>query len=201
MSNSRLHPFDMGDPRAPKGSESWCRWLHFEILRLAEGTEEIEVRLMRHVAAFEDTRAFEKLTDASGRSFVDFADYCRTPEPYGLGRTPDVLRKEIKLRSRGTNQYTRGGDNITSSPKERGTDRDYTVARLERDRPDLAERVEAGELSANAAAIEAKHRSPRASINLSSPESAAATIKVAVIEKKASPTFIAELCAALADGD
>jgi hypothetical protein len=40
--------------------------------------------------------------------------------------------------------------------KRRG--RDYDLARLRRDRPDLAERVEAGEVSANAAAIEAGFR-------------------------------------------
>lgn len=48
------------------------------------------------------------------------------------------------------------GSNITRF--KRGTKRDYTLARLHRDRPDLAQRVEAGELSANAAAIEAGFR-------------------------------------------
>ena len=36
-----------------------------------------------------------------------------------------------------------------------GTSRAYVLARLDRDRPDLAQRVRNGELSANAAAIEA----------------------------------------------
>lgn len=48
------------------------------------------------------------------------------------------------------------GDNITLI--QRGTDKSYTLARLHRDHPELAERVEAGELSANAAAIEAGFR-------------------------------------------
>jgi hypothetical protein len=48
------------------------------------------------------------------------------------------------------------GDNITL--KERGTSTDYTVARLDRDRPDLAAHVRAGHMSANAAAIEAGFR-------------------------------------------
>jgi hypothetical protein len=42
---------------------------------------------------------------------------------------------------------------------ELGRGADYTLARLRRDRPDLAERVKAGELSANAAAIQAGFRS------------------------------------------
>ena len=48
------------------------------------------------------------------------------------------------------------GNNITSG--RRGTSTKYTLARLHRDRPDLAKKVEAKELSANAAAIEAGFR-------------------------------------------
>ena len=44
------------------------------------------------------------------------------------------------------------------SLKQHGNDKNYTLARLHRDRPDLAARVESGELSANAAAIEAGFR-------------------------------------------
>jgi len=39
-----------------------------------------------------------------------------------------------------------------------GNSRDYTLARLKRDRPDLAEMVIGGAMSANAAAIEAGFR-------------------------------------------
>lgn len=42
----------------------------------------------------------------------------------------------------------------------RGTTAEYTLARLDRDRPDIAARVRAGELSANAGAIEAGFRKP-----------------------------------------
>jgi hypothetical protein len=45
------------------------------------------------------------------------------------------------------------GDNITST--QRGTDTDYTLRRLARDKPELLDRIEAGELSVNAAAIAA----------------------------------------------
>jgi hypothetical protein len=48
-------------------------------------------------------------------------------------------------------------DNVNSFSGA-GNLRSYTVARLKRDRPDLAERVIAGELSANAAAVEAGFR-------------------------------------------
>ena len=58
-----------------------------------------------------------------------------------------------------------GGDRKNEKAKNQdrnptliGRGRDYDIARLERDRPDLAARVRANELSANAAAIEAGFR-------------------------------------------
>jgi hypothetical protein len=45
------------------------------------------------------------------------------------------------------------GDNITST--QRGTDTTYTLRRLARDQPELLDKIEAGELSVNAAAIAA----------------------------------------------
>lgn len=56
----------------------------------------------------------------------------------------------------GMNQHTRGDDNVMSS--EQGNDPTYACRRLLRDRPDLFERVDAGELSPHAAAIEAGFR-------------------------------------------
>jgi hypothetical protein len=54
----------------------------------------------------------------------------------------------------------RGRKAPSNSKEVYGETRAYTLARLERDRPDLAERVIAGDLSANAAAIEAGFRRP-----------------------------------------
>jgi hypothetical protein len=48
-------------------------------------------------------------------------------------------------------------DNIRLKP-EYGTGKTYTLRRLARDRPDLLDKIEAGELTANAAAIEAGFR-------------------------------------------
>lgn len=49
------------------------------------------------------------------------------------------------------------GDNVTSVP-DRGNAQTYTLRRLARDRPDLLDRVETGDLSPHAAAIEAGFR-------------------------------------------
>lgn len=54
------------------------------------------------------------------------------------------------------------GDNVTL--KRRGNDPTYTCRRLLRDHPDLFERVKSGELSANAAAVEAGFRKRQISV-------------------------------------
>lgn len=156
--------FDIGDAEAPKGSEAWCRWLHFETLRRLDDREESGKRLEWIVATIQESEAFSKLTDRNGRPFIDFADYCQAPPPYGLGRTPAGIQQEVKLRSHGGDRRSDQANNI--SLKSHGTARRYTVARLERDRPDLASRVKAGELSANAAAIEAGIRPKTVTIPL-----------------------------------
>jgi len=56
-------------------------------------------------------------------------------------------------------------DNIIVKPKQ-GTSRAYTLDRLKRERPDLFDRVCAGELSPNAAAIEAGWRKPATPLSL-----------------------------------
>jgi hypothetical protein len=61
----------------------------------------------------------------------------------------------------GQGDYGRGrpmSDRHNNIMSIQGTAREYTIARLKKERPDLADRVIAGELSANAAAIEAGFR-------------------------------------------
>jgi hypothetical protein len=70
-----------------------------------------------------------------------------------------IRRATGKANPHGTNQHG-GHGNTTSSTV--GTTATNTLRRLKRDRPDLAERVVAGEISANAAAIEAGFRKPPA---------------------------------------
>lgn len=65
------------------------------------------------------------------------------------------------------------GDNITLL--HRGTEATYTIGRLKRDRPDLADQVVRGELSAHAAAIAAGFRNKPVQI-AKDPEKAAAAI-------------------------
>lgn len=62
----------------------------------------------------------------------------------------------------GSNQYQEKesgiSNNVTISTPDRGNSRSYTVARLKQHNPELFQRVVSGELSANAAAIQAGFR-------------------------------------------
>jgi len=75
-------------------------------------------------------------------------------KPVAMATAVDEGRK---LASHGTNRFTDRGNNITST-KQRGTSSAYTLARLDRDAPELAADVRDGKLSAHAAAIEAGFR-------------------------------------------
>jgi len=73
-----------------------------------------------------------------------------------VGRLTNGEDVRMELRQHGTNQHTRGGSVTTSI----GRGANYHLARLDRDRPDLAMQVREGSMSANAAAIEAGFRKP-----------------------------------------
>jgi hypothetical protein len=108
--------------------------------------------------------------------FEKFSKFITTsPDKGGCGMDPDHVEALINKSGdvealamwraamtlpKGTNQHTMGTDNISIQPKH-GTSRAYTLDRLARERPDLFEQVRAGELSANAAAIEAGFRRQR----------------------------------------
>jgi hypothetical protein len=81
-----------------------------------------------------------------------------------------LLGQVGKQPPKGTNQYSEGFDNI--KPSKGGTDPTYTLARLKRDAPDLAKMVIDGDISANAAAIQAGFRRPTKTIPIDTPASA-----------------------------
>lgn len=62
-------------------------------------------------------------------------------------------------------------------PDNRGTSNRYALRRLRVERPDLLERVVAGEISAHAAAVEAGIRPPRFTITGRDPETIANTMR------------------------
>jgi hypothetical protein len=96
-----------------------------------------------------------------------------TRHPFGAEIDPDIAEaiidaepnemlgvvKARALGKHGSNQHTSEHDNVMSSSiTHQGNSRIYTLARLDRDRPDLAAKVRTKEISANAAAIKAGFR-------------------------------------------
>ena len=84
-----------------------------------------------------------------------------------LEQLPEARPPRKKL----SREERESGGVTNTRPNEKASQRHH-LARLRRDRPDLAERVIAGDLSASAAAIEAGFRRPMKSIPIDSPESA-----------------------------
>jgi hypothetical protein len=80
------------------------------------------------------------------------------------------------------------GNNIPSIPRPEGTSEAKALRRLRKDRPDLHERVLAGELKAHAAMIEAGFRPRTATIRLDDPASTERTLR-----KHMSPEDLADL--------
>lgn len=165
-----VHNFiDVGDPAAPIGTPAWCKAAHLQLCATKRQTD-MEVRHLKYgLKEFKERERWRQLETADHKPFASWDEYVRHPEPSGLGMLPDNVNKIIEAADdssmlgdilgkhggdrRSAEARTDQGDNITL--KERGTSRDYIIARLERDRPDLAEKVIAGEMSARAAAIEA----------------------------------------------
>lgn len=107
--------------------------------------------------------------------------------PYGsldamLHANTGLYTREIRQRIREAKLAAQGrpkkGDIITFSSGDRGTSETYTIRRLRRDRPDLADLVEQGDLSANAAAIEAGFRPRTKTVRVDDPESAARSLRI-----------------------
>ena len=65
-----------------------------------------------------------------------------------------------------------GVNNINTSEPPKGTSEAYTLNRLRRDAPELFEQVKQGELSPNAAAIQAGFRKPTRTIPIDTPDAA-----------------------------
>jgi hypothetical protein len=148
---------------------------------LAEGAHGIDCvpKLIVRVIAENLWREFYCEPMQSEVRHESFERYVTDNLPTGLGTTIRFLKnlcqddkealnaidEAIKRRpgnESGVNQHTKDSkgnvDNIHDSNRPSGTSRDAAIRRLRKDRPDLLQKVIAGQLSAHAAAIEAGHR-------------------------------------------
>ena len=83
-------------------------------------------------------------------------------------RQTDPTSKEF-VKPKGRKQKDENGSNTTNSERH---SKPGTLRRLARSHPDLLARVESGELSANAAAVQAGIRKPMKSIPVDTPDAA-----------------------------
>ena len=137
------------------------------------GFKEIETLSMGVINIIKH-ESWKHVTDWDGRPYGSFAELVERPAPDGMHTTLKGLRaylenypkaqaaidSTLKVNKHGTNQHTKkdkGEDIILSSPPaQQGTSREYLRARLVRDGfHDIVARVEAGEISVRAGAIEA----------------------------------------------
>jgi hypothetical protein len=112
-----------------------------------------------------------------------------------IGRDDPELLVQMRRAKRG-GRGGRGKKTRVDSTRvsENGSRTDLAAERLQRDHPEVFERVKAGELSINAAAIAAGIRPHKVPIRLDDPASAAATIR-----KNMSPENLARLAELLTD--
>ena len=164
---------EVGDIKAPKGSRAWC------IAILGETRNTIG---MLHADATTAGRRLRALKDVEAWKALGLISWSVLLMQIGLSDDEaDGLIGAKKGQSVGVILRQHGGDRKTDKVKDqgnnvtlnqRGNDKSYTLARLRRDEPELAKRVEAGELSANAAAIKAGFRYPTMNVRIDSPEAA-----------------------------
>lgn len=137
--------------------------------------EIIEHRLWERVGydSFESyAREHLKHSEEWCREVVRIYNQDWTPAQREIGTVAD-LASAVEL-ARGNPLSEHGGERVKQDSNTTLPDRGQTYAlrRLARDRPDLLDKVEAGDLTPNAAAIEAGFRRPMKSIPVDSPENA-----------------------------
>jgi hypothetical protein len=150
--NSRVSALDdIGDPDAPAGSRPWARWMLLQGKSLRRDLNNDVRRLQKLIEKLEKYDAWKPL------GFVSFNLLCH----YELDLSDeeiDLIRKATPGRALGEvlNLGQHGGDRKSEEAKNQGTGStlkcrggtaEYRTLRMKRDRPDLAARVESGELS------------------------------------------------------
>lgn len=138
---------ELGDPDAPIGSRSWSLWLANEIRKTLYDNQQTGTRLRYLVDTFKEHTAWQEL------GFLTWEDFCAKK----LKTEAEKIEKEVKLWEHGGDRRSKefqDGNHVLKSA-------DYNMRRLERDHPELAQRVRLGELSPFAAANQAGFRKRR----------------------------------------
>ena len=158
---------ERGNWGAPEGSGPWARAVFLKVKVLYERVQDEENELGSWVQALQRHMVWKVF------GFQSWEALCQARwSDGGLGIPPEALQGEITRRA----LLTHGGDRRSATVRmkgqdqgdkitlKRGTQAAYLLARLIRDHPALAHRVQAGELSAHRAAIEAGFRRPTVTV-------------------------------------
>jgi hypothetical protein len=172
---------DIGDPKAPPGSEPWCRAFHVSLCDLKHKGQFAVSNLKYSLKEFQDGKYFERLMDNRGKPFREWKAFVECREPYGLGLPIKVadavmnapndaeLLRDVMDQHGGDRRSEKAKDQVANSHLKSNslssTSIERILRRLRRDRPELAKQVEAGKISARQAAKKAgfasKHRCPK----------------------------------------
>ncbi len=167
---------EVGSLDAPPGSRAWAAAVRLEMQGLIKDHTSSAKHLATWREIMEKYEGWRALSDAYGEPFSTYAEFCKAPVPYGLGHDPAMIDALVKERMSiqalnaidqktqrpiGTNQYTQTEDvDIVNTQPARpdGNSRQYALRRLRNTKPELHKRMLVGELSPNAAMIEAGFR-------------------------------------------
>ncbi len=150
---------ELGDIYAEKGSRPWAIAVRERTRSLIGDSQANSMHIESMRDLITDTEAYRILEDRQGNPFTSYEVFCVTPAPWGLGYSPGVIdhiiaerkQREVEDRAAEAKPLGRRGrpasDDKTLSHNvlSQGTDADYLTARIARDRPDILERMKAGE--------------------------------------------------------
>jgi hypothetical protein len=149
---------DPGDIGAPPGSLRWCIAVHGEACASKQRGQAAVSNLQAWLRMLRRDNSFKLLADANDEPFRTWEDFVQYREPFGLGmqvevveailaeRNPerllsDVINSVPVLRKHGRPSKDQEKDSdATFPPIGRGVD--YLAARLKRDAPDIAARID-----------------------------------------------------------
>jgi hypothetical protein len=164
---------EIGDLSAPPGTRDWAVAVCLDIQATLNDVKGDAEHLDVMVGLIREHKGYRQLADKRGRPFATYEAFCVAPQPYGLGyRREDIERiiGERKARTtaekavvslpmmeaRRPTKEEQASNRVVNTVTRGSTNADYLTARIARDRPDILERMKAGEFpSVRKAALEA----------------------------------------------
>lgn len=145
---------EIGDENAPVDSRPWLKWLYRKAVSLKHDAEFTAVALKDYLSSLRRGERWRRLDDRDGRAFTSWEDFYQYPEPFGLGMSLQQVAAIVEepdgsARTVAAVLGKHGGDRRSEKAREQdsqttsiGRGSDYLKARLERDHPEIAARLD-----------------------------------------------------------